>query len=53
MKDYELCRQCASGQKNVVGKKCQACIDNNMYEDKDKSKEIITRKGGAYERNII
>lgn len=44
MKDYELCKKCVSGQKNVVGKKCQACIDNNMHEDKTKSKGVITRK---------
>ena len=44
MKDYKLCKKCASGQKNVAGKKCQACIDNNMYEDKGQCKGIITRK---------
>jgi len=42
MKNYELCKKCASGQKNVVGKKCQACIDNNLYEPK--SKDIIKLK---------
>lgn len=42
MKDYKICAKCASGQKKVVGRKCQACIDNNMYEDKGKG--IVARK---------
>lgn len=42
MKDNLLCKKCASGQKNVVGKKCQACIDNNMFEER--SKDIIKIK---------
>lgn len=44
MKNYEICKKCASGQKKVAGRKCQACIDNNMYEDKGKGKGIIVRK---------
>lgn len=42
MKDKSICKKCASGQKNVVGRKCQGCIDNNMFEEK--SKEIIKIK---------
>lgn len=31
---FELvnCTECKSGQKDVVGRKCQACIDKNMFE---------------------
>lgn len=42
MKDFEACKKCVSGKKNVVGKKCQACIDNNLFEEK--SENVIERK---------
>ena len=31
---FELanCIECKYGQKNVVGRKCQACINKNMFE---------------------
>lgn len=31
---FELanCTECKSGQKNVAGRKCQACINKNMFE---------------------
>ena len=31
---FELanCTECKYGQKDVVGRKCQACIDKNMFE---------------------
>lgn len=47
MKDYGLCEKCASGQKNVVGRKCQGCIDNKYFEDAEKADGIIKRKGGV------
>ena len=41
-KSYEehlkICATCWSGQKNVVGRRCQACIEENMYENIDEVK---------------
>ena len=32
---FELanCTECKYGQKDVVGRKCQACINKNMFEE--------------------
>lgn len=43
-KDYELCKKCASGQKNVAGKKCQACIDNHLFEPKKQNVNRLKRR---------
>lgn len=34
MKDYSICEKCVSGNRKTVGKKCQACISNSMFEEK-------------------
>ena len=34
MKDYSICEKCVSGNRKNVGKKCQACISNSMFEEK-------------------
>lgn len=44
MKSSFICKKCISGRKNTVGKKCQACIDNNLFEEKSKSVTQIKRK---------
>lgn len=38
MSNLSICEKCKSGQKNIVGRKCQACIDYNMFE---KAKEYV------------
>ena len=38
MSNLSVCNKCKSGQKNIVGRKCQACIDHNMFE---KAKEYV------------
>ena len=43
MKSSFICKKCISGRKNTVGKKCQACIDNNLFEEKSKSVIQIKR----------
>lgn len=44
VKDHFICKKCISGRKNVVGKKCQACIDNNLFEEKSKNVIQIKRR---------
>lgn len=43
MKSSFICKKCISGRKNTVGKKCQACTDNNLFEEKSKSVIQIKR----------
>lgn len=43
MKDNSICKKCVSGQKNGIGKKCQACIENNMFEEKGASATKLKR----------
>ena len=38
MSNLSVCDKCKSGQKNIVGRKFQACIDHNMFE---KVKEYV------------
>lgn len=46
MKDYSICEKCVSGQKNVVGRKCQACIGYNLFEKTSKEKKGNKRENG-------
>lgn len=32
IKHHIICNCCKSGQKNIVGKRCQGCIGHNMFE---------------------
>ena len=42
----KICATCWSGQKNVAGKLCQGCIDEDKYENVDevKNREDRIRK---------
>ena len=46
MKDYSICDKCVYGQKNIVGRKCQACIDNNLFEKISKERKGNKRENG-------
>lgn len=32
IKHHIICNCCKSGQENIVGRRCQGCIEHNMFE---------------------
>lgn len=53
MKDYSICDKCVSGQKNIVGRKCQACIDNNLFKEISKERKGNKRENAPKEHQIV